>query len=156
LKEYILFIVKKYLSLKWLDEDCNNFVFSSNDNLLKTYDIENNKINMYEGHTDFIMSITVKKDYIITSSKDNTLRIWKINKEIKNKYDSIKCICLLKGHSQSVNCSDIYIKKNNNYLISGCKDGSIKLWDIKQIKENNDGNSNNDTNNDFIEINESL
>ena len=146
------FYCQEILSLKWLDEDCNNFVFSSNDNLLKTYDIENNKINMYEGHTDFIMSITVKNDYIITSSKDNTLRIWKINKEIKNKYDSIKCICLLKGHSQSVNCSDIYIKKNNNYLISGCKDGSIKLWDIKQIKENNDG----DNNNDFIEINESL
>ena len=143
------FYCQEILSLKWLDETCNNFVFSSNDNLLKTYDIEKNKINMYEGHTDFIMSITVKDDLIVTSSKDNTLRIWKLN---KLNYDSIKCICILKGHSESVNCSDIYTKKNN-YLISGCKDGSIKLWDIKKIKEQ----KNNDIDKaEIFEIKESL
>ena len=148
------FYCQEILSLKWLDESCNNFVFSSNDNLLKTYDIENNKIKMYEGHTDFIMSITVKNNLIITSSKDNTIRIWKAN----NKYDSLKCICILKGHSESVNCTDIYIKKSKNSLISGCKDGSIKLWDIKQIHiYMEDDNQNNDIDNlEIIEIKESL
>ena len=145
------FYCQEILSLKWLDDSCNNFVFSSNDNLLKTFNIENNQINLYEGHTDFIMSITVKNDLIITSSKDNTIRIWKTN----NKYDSIKCICILKGHSESVNCTDIYIKKNN-YLISGCKDGSIKLWDIKKIKEQNNNNEDNNENIEIIEIKESL
>ena len=120
--------------------------------MLKTYDIENNKINIYEGHTDFIMSITVKNNLVITSSKDNTIRIWKIN-----NINDIKCICVLKGHSEAVNCSDIYIKKNN-HLISGCKDGSIKLWDIKQIKDilNNNDNNNVDENLEIIEIKESL
>ena len=156
------FYCQEILSLKWLNDTCTNFVFSSNDNLLKTYDIENNKINIYEGHDDFIMSIIVKNNLIITSSKDNTIRIWKINFIDKDKYDSIKCICILKGHSESVNCSDIYMKKND-YLISGCKDGSIKLWDIKQIKEKIDNNDNitnidniNNENLDIIEIKESL
>ena len=150
------FYCQEILSLKWLDESCKNFVFSSNDNLLKTYNIENNKINLYEGHTDFIMSITVKNDLIITTSKDNTIRIWKINNlNLNDNYNSnsIKCLCVLKGHSESVNCSDIYIKKN--YLISGSKDGSIKLWDIKTIKEQN--NNNNEIDNmEIIEIKESL
>ena len=155
------FYCQEILSLKWLDESCNNFVFSSNDNLLKTYDIENNKINMYEGHTDFIMSITVKNNLIITSSKDNTIRIWKRNNSL------IKCICVLRGHSESVNCSDIYIKKSSYFIISGCKDGSIKLWDIKQInqflKNENDNDNDNNNNNEedidnmeIIEIKESL
>ena len=146
------FYCQEILSLKWLDDTCSSFLFSSNDNLLKTYDIENNKINIYEGHTDFIMSITVKNNLVITSSKDNTIRIWKIN-----NINDIKCICVLKGHSEAVNCSDIYIKKNN-HLISGCKDGSIKLWDIKQIKDiiNNNDNKNVDENLEIIEIKESL
>ena len=146
---------QEILSLKWLDDSCENFVFSSNDNLLKTYNIENNKIKLYEGHTDFIMSILVKNGLVITSSKDNTIRIWKINNSVENenKNISLKCIGLLKGHSETVNCSDLYMKKN--YLISGCKDGSIKLWDIQKIKEFIEDN-NDDENIDLTEINESL
>ena len=147
------FYCQEILSLKWLNSSCNSFAFSSNDKMLKIYDIENNKINIFEGHTDFIMSITIKNNLIITSSKDNTIRIWSMNSINENKFDSIKCISVLKGHSESVNCSDIYMKRNN-YLISGCKDGSIKLWDIKQIKEKIDeGKSGNS---DIIEIKESL
>ena len=144
------FYCQEILSLKWLNDSCNSFLFSSNDNLLKKYDLENNKIDIYEGHTDFIMSITVKNNAIITSSKDNTIRIWKIN-----NINDIKCICILKGHSEAVNCSDTNIKKNN-CLISGCKDGSIKLWDIKQIKDIINNDSNNDENFEIIEIKESL
>ena len=149
------FYCQEILSLKWLDESCKNFVFSSNDNLLKTYDIEHNINKLYEGHTDFIMSILVKNDFVITSSKDNTIRIWKINNFIKNEnnYLSLKCICLLKGHSETVNCSDIYLKKN--YLISGCKDGSIKLWNIQKLKELKEDNDENEKM-DLISINESL
>ena len=48
--------------------------------------------------------------------------------------------------------------KKNNYLISACKDGSIKLWDIKQIKEiiTNNNENNDNENLDIIEINESV
>ena len=151
--EVFPFYCQEILSLKYLNDKCDTFAFSSNDNTLKIYNIEKNEINMYEGHTDFIMSITIKNNLIITSSKDNTVRIWQIiNNEENNKYESIKCIGILKGHSENVNCADIYIKKNNkdNLIISGCKDGSIKLWNFN----NNENNINNPE--DIIEINESL
>ena len=146
--EVFPFYCQEILSLKWIDDNNNFFAFASNDNLLKIYDLEKNKINLYEGHTDFIMSITIKNNIIITSSKDNTIRIWKIINNENNNYENINCIGVLKGHSESVNCADIYIKKNNkeNLIISGCKDGSVKLW-----------NFNNDVSiNDVLEINESL
>ena len=147
------FYCQEILSLKWLNDSCNIFAFSSNDNMLKIYDIENNKIKIHEGHSDFIMSITIKNNLIITSSKDNTIRIWNVNYTKENKFGSVKCIGILKGHSESVNCSDIYMKKNN-FLISGCKDGSIKLWDISQIIMKKDNNI--DGNFHIIEIKESL
>ena len=99
------------------------------------------------------MSITIKNDLIITSSKDNTMRIWKIFFKENNIYENIKCIGVLKGHSESVNCADFHIKKNNkdNLIISGCKDGSIKLWNY--IIPNDNINEGDDI---IIEINESL
>ena len=153
IEEVFPFYCQEILSLKWLDENNNFFAFASNDNLLKIYDIEKNKINLYEGHTDFIMSITIKNDLIITSSKDNTMRIWKIFFKENNIYENIKCIGVLKGHSESVNCADFHIKKNNkdNLIISGCKDGSIKLWNY--INPNDNINEGDDI---IIEINESL
>ena len=153
IEEVFPFYCQEILSLKWLDENNNFFAFASNDNLLKIYDIEKNKINLYEGHTDFIMSITIKNDLIITSSKDNTMRIWKIFFTENNIYENIKCIGVLKGHSESVNCADFHIKKNNkdNLIISGCKDGSIKLWNY--INPNDNINEGDDI---IIEINESL
>ena len=151
LVEIFPFYCQEILSLKWLNDNCDFFAFASNDNLLKIYDIENNKINFFEGHTDFIMSITIKNNLIITSSKDNTMRIWEIIYNENNKFENIKCIGVLKGHSESVNCADIHMKKNSkdNLVISGCKDGSIKLWNF---------NNNNDNNiiNEILEINESL
>ena len=147
------FYCQEILSLKWLNASCNSFAFSSNDNMLKIYDIENDKIKIYEGHSDFIMNITIKNNLIITSSKDNTIRIWNMIYIKENKIDSVKCICILRGHSESVNCSDIYMKKNY-FLISGCKDGSVKLWDINQIKKKKDNNI--DDNFHIIEIKESL
>jgi WD40 repeat protein len=101
------FYCQEILSLKWLNASCNSFAFSSNDNMLKIYDIENDKIKIYEGHSDFIMNITIKNNLIITSSKDNTIRIWNMIYIKENKIDSVKCICILRGHSESVNCSDI-------------------------------------------------
>ena len=153
IEEVFPFYCQEILSLKWLDENNNFFAFASNDNLLKIYNIEKNKINLYEGHTDFIMSITIKNDLIITSSKDNTMRIWKIFFKENNIYENIKCIGVLKGHSESVNCADFHIKKNNkdNLIISGCKDGSIKLWNY--INPNDNINEGDDI---IIEINESL
>ena len=138
-EDIIPFYCQEILSLKWLNN--SNFIFSSNDNILKAFDITKDKVNLYEGHTDFIMSIIIKDDLVITTSKDSTIRIWKISENL-----NLKCISILRGHSEPVNCSDVLIKKNINYLISGCKDGSIKLWDINDI---------NDTD-ELKEINESL
>ena len=140
---------QELLSVKYISPSSDNFVFASNDNVLKYYDTKKSNVSLYEGHTDFIMSITVKQNLIVTTSKDNTIRLWSFtydNNEDEDNNFICECIGVLKGHSETVNCSDIALKKHK-HVVSGCKDGSIKLWDIHSIIDND---------NEYDEINESL
>ncbi len=137
---------QEILSVKYIPNEKNgNFLFSSNDNLLKYYNKKNNSIQIFEAHSDFIMNISIKENLIITSSKDNSIKIWKYTINEKGEID-LNLISVLLGHSETVNSTDIIIKKNKK-LISGCKDGSIKLWNIEKIFEKE--------NNEVIEIKES-
>ena len=137
---------QEILSVKYIPNEKNgNFLFSSNDNLLKYYNKKNNSIQIFEAHSDFIMNISIKENLIITSSKDNSIKIWKYSINEKGEID-LNLLSVLLGHSETVNSTDIIIKKNKK-LISCCKDGSIKLWNIEKIFEKE--------NNDVIEIKES-
>lgn len=120
------------------------YIFSSNDNSLKY--LCNNKVKLFEGHTDFIMNIDIKNNFIATSSKDNTVRIWYYsyeNSDIKGEKNSknFKCECLaiLKGHSEVVNSSALMLKKNYQ-IISASRDKSIKLWDFSDLINSEDFN----------------
>lgn len=113
------------------------FLFSSNDNALKYYQLNKNTestlIKAYEGHEDFIMNIEISGDYISTSSKDKTLRIWK-NTSTSEQFNC-KCIAVLRGHSEVVNSSALMVKKGNKKVVSCGKDLSIKVWDFSHIDE---------------------
>ncbi len=129
------------------------YVFSSNDSTLKYF--SNSKIKVFEGHSDFIMSIDIKASFIATASKDNTIRLWKfyyeeINEEnnknnrrnIRNNNNrsnrDFKCVCfaVLKGHSEQVNCSSLILKKAFQ-VISASKDKSVKIWDFSELLKSN-------------------
>lgn len=138
---------QELLSIKFTDESICDFIFSSNDPLLKYYDATHSNVQVFEGHSDFIMNIAIKQNYIVTSSKDNTIRIWKLlyeqnDEESKDDHKTFQCKCIgvLRGHSETVNFADIILKKEK-MVVSGSKDGSIKLWNIQPILDNeNDEN----------------
>jgi len=88
---------QEVLDIKIIKNSKNNdgknfkFLFSSNDNNLKYFDTAKGQIKIYEGHTDFIMTIDVKQNFIATGSKDGTIRLWKF--EI-NEIDNFECSCI--------------------------------------------------------------
>lgn len=151
-----------------LDKDLiyNNleYIFSSNDATLKYF--SKSKIKLFEGHSDFIMSIDIKGSFIATASKDNTIRLWKyyyessseeneneINKSNGNNDKEFKCVCfaVLKGHSEQVNCSSLILKKGFQ-VVSASKDKSIKIWDFAELVKNYDL----DDENGFLNITEAF
>ena len=75
--------------------EVNGFFFTSNDCMIKYYNTKNNSIKIFEGHKDFVMSIDIKNDFLASSSKDASIRVWKIlanNREI-----NLNLVCILKG-----------------------------------------------------------
>ena len=110
------------------------YIFSSNDNSLKY--LSNNKVKIFEGHSDFIMNIDIKNNFIATSSKDNTVRIWNFTYDIQGNFNC-NCIAILKGHSEVVNSSALILKKNYQ-IVSASRDKSIKLWDFSELITDDD------------------
>ena len=124
------------------------YLFSSNDSTLKYF--SNSKIKVFEGHTDFILSIDIKSSFIATASKDNTIRLWKY---YYDKSKDFKCLCfaLLKGHTEQVNCSSLILKKAF-LVVSASKDKSVKVWDFSELVKNYDLNENDESS--FLNITE--
>jgi U3 small nucleolar RNA-associated protein 13 len=110
----------------------SKFLFSSNDNNLKYFNKISDtefEIQNFEGHSDFIMHIDVKDDYITTSSKDGTVRIWKYDFGENSKFQ-MECIAIIKGHSEAVNASSLLLKSAKKKCVSISKDKTIKLWEL--------------------------
>ena len=103
-----------------------NYILTSNENYLKSYDYLNNKIyhKYYDcengTHNSFIIKDNEDIIKILESCNDGNIRIWNFHSGLLiNKFKVINKplidICLW----------------NNSYLFVGCKDNSIKLIDIK-------------------------
>lgn len=75
------------------------------------------------GHQSEVTDIVINADkkYLVSSSKDKTIRIW----DIKNK----SCLQVLQGHKDWVR--SVLINADNTKIISGGDDWTIKVWDIK-------------------------
>jgi U3 small nucleolar RNA-associated protein 13 len=120
---------QEVLDIKMINRE--SFLFSSNDNVLKYYDITTNSIKLYEGHTDFIMNISFKGDFVTTASKDNTIILW------IHQNNGLRALAMLKGHSEAINYTGLLLKKKNQ-IVSAGKDQTIKIWDFSRLVENFD------------------
>ena len=98
----------------------NYFASASNDTKIKIWDYFNKKcIKTLEGHDDCILSIITLKqsNYLCSGAADLTIRIWDWEKK--------KCLFVLKGHEKWVKC---VIQLDNEIIVSGSDDKTIKLW----------------------------
>ena len=110
-------------------ENLKYYIITGNTGHVKSYDFINKKLFMQyaekNNKSDHLCIVIKKIDDIIKlieSCADNFIRIWKFHTgELLGKIDCMNGllgICIW----------------NNNYLFTGCKDNSIKLIDIKNLK----------------------
>ncbi|MFC1752535.1 hypothetical protein ACFL96_03980 [Thermoproteota archaeon] len=85
---------------------------------VEIWDIKKGKQTaVLKGHYEPVVSIAGIRDYLITGSKDNTIRIW--------TYKDGKCVKKLNGHRSDVTAVQI---NENRVLISGDAAGQVKTW----------------------------
>jgi WD40 repeat protein len=80
-----------------------------------------------EGHSHVVWAVSITPDgnYAISSSEDNTLKVWNLKTGEE--------ICTLKGHS--LRAKAVSITPDGNYAVSASWDHTLKIWDLKNGRE---------------------
>ena len=102
------------------------FLASEGSSIISQYDIFGKVKKTFDGHTNDITDLitTVDRNYLISSSKDKTIRIWNIatgKEEI-----------MFEDHTWAI--TDIDMDPFGTYLVSGGLDGLVHLYDLKTRK----------------------
>ncbi|KAJ1765647.1 Coatomer subunit beta' [Coemansia sp. RSA 2524] len=100
----------------------------SDDMSIKLWDWEKNWkcIQMFEGHTYFVMGISINpKDTntFASASLDKTIKVWSLGSPVPNY--------TIDGHAKGVNAIDYYRGSDKPYLVSGADDFLAKIWDYQ-------------------------
>jgi len=114
----------------------NKYIISgSRDKLVKIWDIENGQIvHTFNFHSHWVVCVCSSVDgkYIASTSTDNTINVINMNTKniihtFKNEY---KCNVI-----DQIKIRNISFTPDGKYIISGCDNKTIKLWNIEN---NND------------------
>jgi WD40 repeat protein len=95
-------------------------VSASSDHSIRLWNFETRKVQMLNGHHDWIKAIALSPDgtLLASGSSDHTVKLWSLP-------DGKLCHTLA-GHTREVNA--IAFTTDSQILISGSRDRTIKLW----------------------------
>lgn len=80
-----------------------------------------------EGHTGWVTQIAISQPYpnvILTSSRDKTLILWKLNEDNTAGSPEKR----FHGHSHFI--TDVVVSIDGQYALSGSWDKTLRLWDL--------------------------
>ncbi|KAG7022711.1 Denticleless protein-like protein, partial [Cucurbita argyrosperma subsp. argyrosperma] len=85
---------------------------------------ENSRICEWEAHRNAVFDVCWLKDdtQMITASGDQSMKLWDVQE--------MKCIGILRGHKGSVKSISSH-PTNHDIIVSGSRDGSFALWDLR-------------------------
>lgn len=113
----------------------NLLAVATNNEFVKIYDLNTWNCKLLKGHTDLVIALAVfntpdqDTNYLASSSKDSTIRLWKISKNnLSNEYE-YECVSTGIGHTQDVGAL-AFCKQKFDFLVSGSIDTTIKRWQI--------------------------
>ena len=85
-----------------------------------------------KGHSDWVTQIAINSQYpdtILSSSRDKTLIIWKLNNDESSYGYPFK---RLRGHGHFI--TDVVLSLDGQYALSGSWDKTLRLWDLNVCK----------------------
>ncbi|XP_064391571.1 transducin beta-like protein 3 isoform X2 [Halichondria panicea] len=80
------------------------------------------------GHTGIILSIDANGHSLVTASRDNTIRLWKLCS------GTLHCVAVGTGHTHYVGAVALSRVKGS-FIVSGSQDCTVKLWSLKGLQE---------------------
>ena len=106
-------------------------VMATNSNDIKVYDTTTMNSIILKGHSDIVLALASFKNFLLSSGKDNSVRLWEADFE----NFTFKCIAIALKHTQAVGSVD-FSKVSGSFFASVSQDQCLKLWSIpKDIEE---------------------
>ncbi|XP_053673693.1 transducin beta-like protein 3 [Anopheles nili] len=108
---------------------------ATNSNDFKVYDTATMHCQLVKGHTDIVLSLCANEHYMLSSSKDNSIRLWQFDEEPF----TISCVAVGLKHTNAV-ASVALSKLSGGFCASVSQDRCLKTWKIpkKFNKEENE------------------
>ena len=105
-----------------ISDDKSVIVTGSDDTNIRLWSTQSDFIEcigLLEGHKDYITSLFIEGNYVMSSSADKTIRKWDMS--------TCECVLIYLGHESTVN----KILCGNDYLFSVSYDKKAKCWDYE-------------------------
>ncbi|XP_041978476.1 transducin beta-like protein 3 [Aricia agestis] len=122
------------LDIIFVGKDESRIVVATNSADLKYYELNSMDCKLIKGHTDIVLALALfptRPDMFVSSSKDNSVRIW-----LQDENKVIKCFGIGTRHTASVG-SVFASQTNHEFFTSVSQDNCLKLWNVPQNE--NDG-----------------
>ncbi|GAX82117.1 hypothetical protein CEUSTIGMA_g9545.t1 [Chlamydomonas eustigma] len=117
-------------SIKW-SGDGREIIAGTNDERVYVYDMESSRVVAFvDGHDDDVNAVAYldsTPNLIASGSDDNFVKIW--DRRLIDQKGRCRPVGVLLGHTEGLTHLDA--KGDGRYLISNCKDQTIKLWDLR-------------------------
>ena len=132
------------LDAQLCNSEQNLLALATNSEHVKIYDLNTWDCQLLKGHTDLVIclsafvpqqhSSTSNVSYVASSSKDATIRVWRITTGTANTYE---CVATCHGHTQDVGAL-CFSTLGFNFLVSASMDTTLKLWSISVERDDTD------------------
>ncbi|KAL8619229.1 hypothetical protein ACOMHN_050010 [Nucella lapillus] len=119
--------LEEVLDMAPVGKEGSHLVVVSNSSKVKVFDRHTMQCQILSGHTDTVLAVTVcpKQNLFATASKDNQVRIWKMD---PNTF-SVTCVAAGEGHAKAVT-TVAFSRLSAKFIVSGSEDQTIKLWKV--------------------------
>lgn len=110
-------------------------VVATNSETLKVYDLSSNANQFCSGHSDMIMCLDTRQEFVLSGSKDCTAKLWRIdrrdsigpNANNPRFHFDVKLLCTFRGHQLPI-ISLHFNPKDGSFFLSGSEDKTVKKW----------------------------
>lgn len=107
------------------DRDNELLVVATNSSLIKLIELKSKNSHLISGHKEIVMSVDYAYPFIVSGSKDKTVKLWKIDSQA-DRLNMVKLIGNYRGHSEDV--VSVVMAPINQFIVSVSEDKTIKLW----------------------------